>query len=44
VRSRGYMLEQADPPGGVVPVLGAAGRDEPNLDDDDELDVRAPAS
>ncbi|HEV3364029.1 MAG TPA: helix-turn-helix domain-containing protein [Acidimicrobiia bacterium] len=44
VRSRGYMLEQADPPDGVVPVLGAAAGDDLNLDVNDELEVRAPAS
>ena len=46
VRSRGYMLEQADPPDGLVPVLTPAGSadEEFRLDDDAELEVRAPAS
>jgi hypothetical protein len=41
VRSRGYMLEQADLPDGLVPVVAA---DDLGLEADTELEMRAPAS
>jgi two-component system OmpR family response regulator len=46
VRSRGYMLEQADLPDGLMPVLAQAGRaDELRLDeDDDDLELQARSS
>jgi two-component system OmpR family response regulator len=44
VRSRGYMLEQAEPPDGVVPVLAAAHSNGIVLEDDAELPIEAPAS
>jgi len=43
VRSRGYMLERADPPDGLVPVLTEAAVDDLRLEDDAELQA-APAS
>ena len=46
VRSRGYMLERAAPPDGMVPVLAAAPApdDEDIALDDETLQVGAPAS
>lgn len=47
VRSRGYMLERAEPPDGMVPLLAAApAPDEEDvvLDDDTGLQVGLPAS
>jgi hypothetical protein len=47
VRSRGYMLERAEPPAGMVPVLAAAPAPDDEdiaLDDEPTLQVGAPAS
>ena len=44
VRSRGYMLERADPPDGMVPVLADPPAEDLRLDDEAELQVRLPAS
>jgi hypothetical protein len=44
VRSRGYMLERADPPDGLVPVLTEAPVDDLRLEDEVELQVGVPAS
>jgi len=43
-RSRGYMLERADPPDGMVPVLADPPAEDLRLDDEAELQVRLPAS
>ncbi|MEW6474246.1 MAG: helix-turn-helix domain-containing protein [Actinomycetota bacterium] len=44
VRSRGYMLERADPPEGSVPVLTAAPAEDLRLEDETDLHLEAPAS
>jgi hypothetical protein len=44
VRSRGYMLEAADPPEGAIPVLSAAPSDDVTLVEETELQLEAPAS
>jgi hypothetical protein len=44
VRSRGYMLEPAEPPDGMVPVLSAPDDEDLALDDESALQVGVPAS